>query len=61
MDSSSWSPKTGEYNVKATSTDKYIEFYSRDFSESENTLVISADGYKDLKLKIAKSGKSIIQ
>lgn len=61
MDSSSWSLKTGEYNVKATSTDKYIEFYSRDFSESENTLVISADGYKDLKLKIAKSGKSIIQ
>ena len=61
MDSSSWSPKTGEYNVKATSTDKYIEFYSRDFSESENTLVISADGYKDLKLKIAKNGKSIIQ
>ena len=61
MDSSSWWIKTGEYNVKSSSTDKYIEFYSQDFSESENILVIYADGYKDMTLKINKGGSKIIE
>lgn len=61
MDSSSWWIKTGEYNVKSSSTDKYIEFYSQDFSESENILVIYADGYKDMTLKVNKGGSKIIE
>lgn len=61
MDSSSWWIKTGEYNVKSSSTDKYIEFYSQDFSESENILVIYADGYKDMTLKVNKGGRKIIE
>lgn len=61
MDSSSWWIKTGEYNVKSSSTDKYIEFYSQDFSESENILVIYADGYKDMTLKVSKGGSKIIE
>lgn len=61
MDSSSWWIKTGEYNVKSSSTDKYIEFYSQDFSESENILVIYADGYKDMSLKVNKGGSKIIE
>lgn len=61
MDSSSWWIKTGEYNVKSSSTDKYIEFYSQDFSESENILVIYADGYKDMTLKVNKGGSKIIK
>ena len=59
MDSSSWLIKTGEYNVKSSSTDKFIEFYSQDFSESENILVIYADGYKDMTLKVNKRGSKI--
>ncbi len=51
---------SGEYYIRVGS-DMYISFSTSDFSQDENTLVISADGYKDLKLKIAKSGKSIIQ
>lgn len=61
MDSSSWLIKTGEYNVKSSSTDKFIEFYSQDFSESENILVIYADGYKDMTLKVNKRGSKIIE
>lgn len=61
MDSSSWWIKTGEYNVKSSSTDKYIEFYSQDFSESENILVIYADGYKDMTLQVNKGGSKIIE
>lgn len=61
MDSSSWWIKTGEYNVKSSSTDKYIEFYSQDFSESENILIIYADGYKDMTLKVNKGGSKIIE
>lgn len=61
MDSSSWWIKTGEYNVKSSSTDKYIEFYSQDFSESENILIIYADGYKDMTLKVNKGGSKIIK
>lgn len=61
MDSSSWWIKTGEYNIKSSSTDKYIEFYSQDFSESENILVIYADGYKDMTLKVNKGGSKIIE
>lgn len=61
MDSSSWWIKTGEYNVKSSSTDKYIEFYSQDFSESENILIIYADGYKDMTLKVNKRGSKIIE
>lgn len=54
-------PSRNEYKIQNNSSDKNISFSTSAFSEDTNILVISADGYKDLTLKINKRGSKIIE
>ena len=59
--SSGYMPSRNEYKIQNNSSDKNISFSTSAFSEDTNILVISADGYKDLTLKINKRGSKIIE